>query len=106
MTDKLSRRDVLQKSAAFGALAVFGASACSKSPPPPLNCSDTTGLASGDVQIRATLGYVDTSTQPGKSCAVCSQFKPAAPNACGGCAIVKGPINPGGYCKSFQPKAT
>jgi hypothetical protein len=103
MTDKLSRRELLPT---LGALAVFGASACSKSAPPPLNCSDTTGLASADVSLRTTLGYVDVSTQPGKTCTGCSQFKPGPANACGGCAILKGLINPGGYCKSFTAKTS
>ncbi len=106
MTEKLSRRDVLQRSAALGALAVFGTSACSKSAPPELRCTDTTGLSATDVQLRATLAYVDASTQPGKSCSACMQFIAGASNACGTCKILKGPVNPGGYCRSFQPKPT
>ena len=103
MTSKLSRRDVLQQSAALSALAVFGV-ACGKSAPPAPICTDTTGLAAGDVTLRTTLGYVDVSTQPGKTCLGCAQFVAGAPNACGTCKILKGPINPGGYCKSFAAK--
>jgi hypothetical protein len=104
LTSKLSRRDVLQQSAAFGALAVFGTAACSKSAPQALICTDTTGLAAGDVQIRTALGYVDVSTQPGKTCIGCAQFVAGAPNACGTCKILKGPVSPAGYCKSFTAK--
>jgi hypothetical protein len=97
----LSRRDLLQQSAAFGALAVFGAAACGKEQPKPLVCSDTTGLSPGDTMIRTSLAYIDVSDQPGKQCSGCQQFIPPAPNTCGTCKIVKGPINPAGYCKSF-----
>ena len=105
MDDKLSRRDVLRRSAAFGALALVGAGpvGCSKSKPA-LACTDTSALSPTDVTIRTSLGYVDTSTEPGKMCSACLQFLPGTPDACGACKIVKGPINPGGYCKSFSPK--
>jgi hypothetical protein len=104
MTDKLSRRDVLQRGAVLGALAALGATACSKNPPA-LNCTDTSALSSGDLQIRTTLAYVDQSTEPGKSCANCQQFvAAAAAGTCGTCKILKGPINPAGNCKSFLVK--
>ena len=104
MDEKLSRRDVLQKSAAFGVLAVVGAGACGKSQPKALSCSDTTALSSADAQVRTSLMYVDNSVEPGKSCANCQQFLPTGPNVCGGCKVLKGPINPAGYCKSFVAK--
>jgi hypothetical protein len=103
MTDKLSRRDLLQRSAAFSALAVFGGAACSK-PAQPLNCTDTTGLAQADVQMRTALKYVDVSTQPGKTCSGCVQYLPGAANACGNCKVLKGSVNPTGYCNSFAAK--
>jgi hypothetical protein len=103
MNEKLSRRDLLQRSVAFGALAAFGGAACSK-PAQPLNCSDTTGLAAADVSMRTALKYVDVSTQPGKNCAGCIQYLPGPANACGGCKVLKGSINPGGYCNSFAAK--
>jgi CheY-like chemotaxis protein len=56
------------------------------------------------VASRPALLYVDNSTEPGKSCSRCQQFLPAAPGACGACKVVKGPINPDGYCKSFVAK--
>jgi len=98
-----TRRDLLQKSATLGALAIFGAAACSKAPKP-LSCTDTTALSPADMTIRTSLAYIDNSNQPGKQCSGCQQFLPAAPDACGACKIVKGPINPGGYCKSFVAK--
>jgi hypothetical protein len=104
MDEKLSRRDVLQRTAAFGALVVVGATAACEKKPAALVCTDLAGLSPSDVQIRTSLAYVDVSTEPGKSCSNCQQFIPAAPNACGTCKVVKGPINPAGYCKSFVLK--
>jgi hypothetical protein len=105
MSDKLSRRDLLHRSVAFGALATFGAAACGKEKRAALSCNDTSALSSADAQLRTTLVYVDTSTEPGKTCAQCQQYNPApSADVCGTCKIVKGPINPGGYCKSFVAK--
>jgi hypothetical protein len=103
MGDKLSRRDVLQQSAALGAFVAFGSVACSK--PAALACVDTTGLSATDMQVRTALVYVDKSTEAGKTCLGCLQYvPPPAAGSCGTCKIVKGPINPAGYCKSFVAK--
>jgi len=102
MDQKLGRRDVLKHSAALGVVAVVGSAACSK--PKALSCVDTTALSSADAQTRMTLQYVDNSVEPGKKCTSCQQFVPAAPDSCGTCKVVKGPINPNGYCKSFVAK--
>jgi hypothetical protein len=111
MDDKLSRRDVLQRGAAFGALGIAGlvsaasaAGAGCKSEPKALSCTDTMSLSASDAQVRVALAYVDSSVETGKSCSGCQQFIPAAPEACGTCKVVKGPINPKGYCKSFVAK--
>jgi hypothetical protein len=107
MDEKLSRRFLLQQSAALGALVVLGATAgCSKKAAV-LSCTDTSSLPPTDAQIRTALGYVDSSLEPGKMCSGCAQFvAPAAAGTCGSCKVVKGPINPSGYCKSFVAKAT
>jgi hypothetical protein len=104
MDEKLSRRDALRKSAAFGVLAVVSAG-CGKSAPK-LSCADTTSLSAPDAQIRTQLVYVDNSPDPAKSCDKCQQFLPAAPETCGACKVLKGPINPHGNCKSFLAKTT
>jgi hypothetical protein len=105
MNNKLSRRDLLHRSVVFGALAAFGSAACGKEKRTALSCNDTSALSSTDAQLRTTLAYVDTSTEPGKACAQCQQYVPApSADVCGTCKIVKGPINPKGYCKSFVAK--
>ena len=103
MDEKLSRREILRQSATFGALAAFAA-ACGKDRPKALSCTDTMSLSAADAQVRVSLAYVDGSIEAGKSCSGCQQFIPAAPDACGTCKILKGPINPKGYCKSFVAK--
>jgi hypothetical protein len=104
MTDDLSRRELLERSASLGAVAALLVTGCSKKVPA-LNCTDTTGLSATDVTVRTTLAYVDVSTEPGKSCSNCQQFvAPAAAGTCGTCKVLKGPINPTGYCKSFVVK--
>ena len=107
MQDKLSRRHLLQNAAALGTFAVLGATACSKPKGAPAVCTDTTGLAASDVAVRTTLGYVDASPEPGKSCLTCQQYIGAKEDgACGGCKVLKGPISPAGYCKSFAPRVS
>jgi hypothetical protein len=104
MNDKLSRRDVLHRSAALSVLALVG-SACGKETKKTLTCTDTSSITPTDLNVRSTLAYVDVSTEPGKSCSNCQQFV-AGPDAdhCGTCKVVKGPINPKGYCKSYAAK--
>jgi hypothetical protein len=104
MDAKVSRRTLLRQAAALGAFALVGA-ACSKQPAS-LTCTDTTGLSPADVTVRTTLVYLDTSLEPGRTCSNCQQFIPGAPNACGTCKILKGPINPKGSCKSYVAKPT
>jgi hypothetical protein len=105
MNERLSRRDVLQ-SAAFGVLAVVGTGACGKTEARGPSCSDTTSLSASDAQTRVSLAYVDNSPDPTKTCTGCQQFLPAAPDACGACKVLKGPISPHGNCKSFAAKTT
>ncbi|HXN33579.1 MAG TPA: hypothetical protein VN894_17035 [Polyangiaceae bacterium] len=105
MRHLLFRRDVLMRSAAFGALGAFGTAACGKEKHAALACNDTSGLSAADVQLRATLAYADISVEAGKSCARCLQYLPApTADACGACKILKGPVNPKGSCKSFVLK--
>ena len=107
MDPKLTRRDLLVRGSSLGAMALLAgsAAACSKSKAP-LACTDTSALSAADLSVRTSLQYVDISTEPGKMCSNCQQFLPAAADQCGACKVVKGPINPGGYCKSFTAKAT
>ncbi|MDP9150151.1 MAG: high-potential iron-sulfur protein [Myxococcota bacterium] len=101
MNPKLSRRDLLVQTAALGVVAVAGANGCGKDRPAALSCSDTSALSAPEMTVRTVLAYVDTSAEPGKNCSNCQQFLPAAPDTCGACKVLKGPVSPKGYCKSF-----
>jgi hypothetical protein len=104
MDEKLTRRDLFQQSAALGVLAVVGASACSKPQHAGPSCSDISALSASDAQVRASLAYADVSMEPGKVCTSCQQFLPGAPDACGTCKVLRGPISPRGSCKAFVAK--
>jgi hypothetical protein len=102
MDDKISRRSLLQRTAALGTFSAFGAVSCGKRESAALVCTDTTGLSPADLSVRTVLAYVDVSTTPGKTCSTCQQFVPSpVPRSCGTCKILKGPINPIGNCKSY-----
>jgi len=70
-------------------------------------CTDVSGLTESEVQMRTSLQYVDASTTEGKTCSNCALYVVAEEGAaCGGCNLIKGPINPDGYCMSWAPKTT
>lgn len=94
----LGRRDVLRLMVVGGAgLAV---AACGGSSGP--TCTDTTGLAEADVTMRTSQGYVEASTHGADNCAACTFYTAGAAGACGTCTVIRGPINPAGYCNLFS----
>ena len=102
----LDRRTFLTRAALLGGVAA-GASllaACGKGGGS-LVCTDTASLKPEDLATRTSLNYVDASTDPTKLCSGCTLYLPAAEGACGGCSVVKGPINPNGGCISWAKKA-
>ena len=99
----LSRRDMLL--GGVGLVTLAGIGAC-KSAPKEVTCTDTAGLAPADVATRTSLQYVEKSAQAGKSCTNCQQYEPAGEGQCGKCKVVKGPINPAGYCSAYVAKPT
>ncbi len=66
-----------------------------------LDCSSTSGLGPAGVASRESQGYVERTPNPGEDCAGCRFYTPGAEGACGGCQVVQGPINPGGYCRTW-----
>jgi hypothetical protein len=56
-----------------------------------------------DKSLRDSLHYVETSTDPGKTCAGCGLFA-AAGAGCGHCMIFNGPANPKGHCDSWSSR--
>jgi len=98
---RISRRTLLGSATTTIAVAIGGAS-CRKKP---LVCNRVDGLSPGDVQLRTTLEYADTSPQPDRACDVCTLYVAATEEgSCGSCKVVQGPIHPKGTCKVFLRK--
>lgn len=97
---EISRRDALRRSLTVLAAMPAAIAACKKDSSS-LTCTDTAGLSATDTATRTTFNYQDRSGDPNKKCSRCQLFQAAAPNACGGCTLVKGPINPDGTCNAF-----
>lgn len=102
----LDRRTFLTRAALLGGVAAGAGllAACGKGGGA-LSCEDTSSLKPDELGVRTSLGYADVSPDPTKVCSGCALFQPGAPDACGGCQIMKGPINPGGHCNSWAKKA-
>lgn len=98
-SNSLTRREALRGGISLltGAVLV----ACGKKE---LRCFDTAGLTAAEIQNRTNLKYVDATPDPAKPCEGCQFYTPAAPDQCGGCTVLKGPIHPRGYCTSWAPK--
>jgi hypothetical protein len=103
MTIQLGRRAAICRALGLGAAVVGPSWLVSGCGSKELTCSDVTELSGEDMKSRSTNEYVDKSADPAKMCAGCKLFKPAGENQCGGCTLVKGPINPKGVCKSWAP---
>ncbi len=86
MSDRLSRGEVISLIAGL-----------------PLAVVATTAIASAaddSAGTKAQFKYVDKSVIKGKECDGCALYQ-----APGKCAVVKGKINPKGYCSAYAPKA-
>ncbi|MEO6092069.1 MAG: high-potential iron-sulfur protein [Novosphingobium sp.] len=71
----------------------------------PAACYDPNTLPLSQRSRRRSLGYVDASSEPARHCSLCSFFTGTAAG-CGSCQMLGGgPVNAGGLCRSFAPKA-
>ncbi|MET0588651.1 MAG: high-potential iron-sulfur protein [Novosphingobium sp.] len=71
----------------------------------PAACYDPAALPLSQKNRRRSLGYIDASADPKKHCGVCAFFA-AGQGSCGTCQLLTGgPVNSGGVCNSFAPKA-
>ena len=90
-----------------GLFFFFSCSACNRQSRPAV-CTDVSALAAADQTVRTSLQYADRSPEASKDCSSCQQFVAAAKDpfgSCGTCKIMKGPINPRGYCNAFVAKS-
>jgi len=98
----MQRRGLLSllTTSTLGAIAL-SVTGCSK----PLRCDDTASLSPAELETRnVTAQYVDQSPEAEKHCSSCALFQSKGDTVCGGCQLVKGPINPNGYCKLWVAK--
>ncbi|MET0792158.1 MAG: high-potential iron-sulfur protein [Polyangiaceae bacterium] len=106
MPNKLARREVFQPLAALSLAALapgalVGVGACSKS----AQCNEAPGLSPDELKAREeTAQYQDQSMEATKHCPQCALYVAPAQAGCGACQVVKGPINPNGYCKLYVGK--
>tara|TARA_B100001750_G_scaffold244494_1_gene261963 strand:+ start:335 stop:676 length:342 start_codon:yes stop_codon:yes gene_type:complete len=107
---KISRRELLRRSATFGAAGIGlvvlgGSSGCGGEEEGP-NCNDTSGLTPQQQSTRSSLGYVAQSPHGAqKNCANCNFYTAGGANQCGSCTLVPGKIDPNAYCNSWAAKA-
>jgi hypothetical protein len=112
MTEQPSRRSFLRHAVQLSALGIGAGiilTACGKSGDKPAaaggGCDDVSGLAEADKAMRTTQNYVEAAADSAKTCTLCTLYTPAEAGApCGGCKVVKGPINPKGSCNLFAAK--
>jgi hypothetical protein len=111
--DKINRKDFFKRAALLGVTAASlpafiescGGNSKKNSPANNDPCSDTSGLTADQLQTRKTFQYTGHSPHNDKYCSICNFFiKPQGNAHCGTCQVVKGPINPDGYCNSFIKK--
>lgn len=124
--DKMTRRELLVKTAAAGAITL-GAGAFLAACEPKKSgdgaagpgaaadgaadksCNDPQDLAAlseAEIKQRQALQYVDASPKPEQNCANCQLYvEPASGKFCGGCNVLKGPVNPDGWCTAWVKKA-
>jgi len=95
------RREALRRLAIFSTLVPVAAlAACSKGP----DCEDISSLTPEEKEMRKNAEYVPKAMQVAKKCDGCVQWIAPAPDQCGGCKVLKGPVAAEGTCKLFAPK--
>jgi hypothetical protein len=70
-----------------------------------LDCKTKAPIDDASAGLRRALQYKETAADPAKVCSKCAQFEAAKFDACGGCKLFTGAVNPNGGCLSFAPKA-
>jgi hypothetical protein len=95
---EISRREALLF--AFMPGAVLFTAGCERKSA--LVCANPDQLTEGELQLRASLAYVETSRDAAQVCQKCAFFEAQGDAACGNCKILKGPVNKGGRCNSFS----
>lgn len=68
------------------------------------SCDDLSKTPEAEIKKREGFGYVEESPMPDKNCANCNLYLPPKEGqACGGCALFKGPVFEEAYCTYWAP---
>ena len=108
--NEISRRSFIRHAVELSALGIGAGlvlTACGKggAGSAATGCNDTTGLDDAAKGFRTSNNYMEASTDPAKTCETCQLWVvPAAGAACGGCSVIKGPINAKGTCNLYAKK--
>jgi len=103
MSPKIERREALRKLVVLSTAALIPTwlLGCSTKQ----SCLDVTGLTPEELKVRnETAKYVEQTMDATKRCSTCTQYVPAAPDKCGACKVVKGPVNADGNCNLYAAK--
>lgn len=103
----LTRRSLLTRAShlPLAVLALTALGACAREDKKRMVCVDPAALTATDKSARAESHYVETASDPTKTCQGCKYFEPdEGGGACGKCNIFQGPANAGGHCDSWSPR--
>ncbi len=68
-------------------------------------CSDTSNMSDADLATRKQYNYRGQTPKSDEFCSNCLHWRPPTGSGpCGTCELVKGPINPNGYCDQWMKK--
>lgn len=105
---KMGRREAAKRALmVLGAAAVAPSAlaACGSDEEAGLSCSNTAALTPAELTTRQSQHYTDHSTHADKRCNNCRFYTAGAPNACGECQVIRGPIHPEGNCDLWAAQA-
>lgn len=98
---RLSRRQWLCHTAQLSmAGAVALVAGCGKRAA--LVCTDPDRSSDSENSLRASLHYTEASTIEAEVCSGCGFYRTVEDNPCGGCDLLKVPVNPHGRCDSWS----
>ena len=68
-------------------------------------CNDVSNLSDADLATRKQYNYRGQTPKDDEFCSNCLHWRPPTGSGpCGTCELVKGPINPNGYCDQWMKK--
>lgn len=94
-----SRRDILALAGMAPLMLLAGGAAAAD-----IVCYDAASLSLTQKNLRRSVGFAETSTDPKRHCGLCAFFT-ASKGICGTCQIMSGsPVTAAGVCTSFAPR--